>query len=1334
MSAAIAALAWAGLDTLTAAWRERHLPFDIAVSESQIILGRDGQAGSQRPLRSSVAELRVGAARVWIPAPLKLGDGKAGDAPVFLLGDAKCVLPTIRLFSEGKEPSYLTYSDWVRAALEDWKLPCLKHATSKENDKAACSTVKKSARRRAQTARASAPECPEARVDNTAEATTASVLDRIAEKRGKLDEATTAAIIAEVLRFSLLGFKSRHVYRLFIRTLGLRFPRMKPWLRKVAGVTSLAQIVAQRMVLTGRLEDGLPRTSRRAAHRIRPDSSDDWGIDPVHTSEDKEKIRFVGYLGDGVTIMKRRLDAPEGRHLHLSPSTVQIPFARFDAPRRLLLAAKMQAQAIPVIETGERPVVRLDHSSPYPPGVNLRVAYMAWQGLNHEDAWVLSHSAAKRLACQDTMIQSIDITSVESPPSIKVRKDETVRRGEILLHRRVSPSLLAPEMDDLIELCHSQDLFGEIELPRDETVKAATGGVVCKIEIWDLATGEGIPEGVRVPADTASRFRYVVRFHIRQDLSLKVGDKLANRHGHKGIVGAIVPDQAMPRWRGKPLDALIDPVSVLNRSSWGQIYETLGGCIFAGSAVPEVQFDHAWDREKLLDATRACGCDEIGRSEIEPPEENDSWMDSTVRAIAGVQWVMRLPKHAGNIISADHPKGSHSPRVRQRRMRLGEQGTWASWAHGLGLHSGSDVRLSAGAQNLACILAAAGIEMTLNSEKKVLQLLLADLSTAPSHFSRGAVPRLSLSAERDEVIQRIARGEADRLTCLTFGRPITDVYFPQWIGGKRDKVACVMIPPARVRPPQTGLDGREQHHELTQRLLEVAKRAIDWKKKKPFRSLAKPDKPEEGSEIVRARLLQKLRRAIRDLATAAYGQALGTSHDGYKDACIGRELLCPRVEQSGRAVASPAGWVKGGMELDLDEVGLPVAVACAVLGKGEIRNDDDLLKAFDNNRPWVWIKRDPVLHRWGLLRVKVHVVLGNTIQLPASLLRPLGADFDGDTVMVFGALPGKEVSPVGLPSKMAWDGVLKNTVFYPSKQYVYGIHLLQRQEEALRRLNQDLQQQNAPAWPKERKAKTALEEWAGAAARSPDVSGSWWATVERHALTTLAADPGMGLGLCDQGVLSDLEAVSCGAAKEEVFAKLGPGSELFDAYRGESLAVYARNVGPDEGQATAPDMIHTVMVSAAAATGHFGNVPRRFIYSAKKLDDSFVRDVHALSERANQQVLSVKASKGGLNYNDFEKYVLKPLSQGNQLNFDAMPESIRNFLDTKLREACDRIRVNVYSPVPGWLKWLQKPSDLGTILVQENGCIELPLDDPRVKAFLSDGPGFEDAAPAARKG
>jgi hypothetical protein len=241
--------------------------------------------------------------------------------------------------------------------------------------------------------------------------------------------------------------------------------------------------------------------------------------------------------------------------------------------------------------------------------------------------------------------------------------------------------------------------------------------------------------------------------------------------------------------------------------------------------------------------------------------------------------------------------------------------------------------------------------------------------------------------------------------------------------------------------------------------------------------------------------------------------------------------------------------------------------------------------------------------------------------------------------------------------------------------------------------------------------------WAALAARSGAPSGAWWEAVERHALLALADDPGMGLGLGSPADLAGLPAVACGAAKQEVFDGYGPGSELFHAYRGESLSVYEGR--PGQGGAAAQDTIETVMVAAARATGRFGNVPRRFLYAARRVDAGFVRAVQALSEQAMQRVLSVKAGAAPLDFRTFEKHVLRPLRQGKAPDHEGMPPALDELLGTEtMRRVCDRIRENMDAAAPLWVQWLARPSNLGGLLEQAGGQLEVPLEDPRVRPFL----------------
>src|SRR5205807_602275 len=74
----------------------------------------------------------------------------------------------------------------------------------------------------------------------------------------------------------------------------------------------------------------------------------DWGVDPVHTSDDKD-VRLEGHLGAGVGVKERRLVVQPSIKLPLSVSSERLPFAGYNDPRRLLMAAKAQCQAVPLV-------------------------------------------------------------------------------------------------------------------------------------------------------------------------------------------------------------------------------------------------------------------------------------------------------------------------------------------------------------------------------------------------------------------------------------------------------------------------------------------------------------------------------------------------------------------------------------------------------------------------------------------------------------------------------------------------------------------------------------------------------------------------------------------------------------------------------------------------------------------------------------------------------------------------------------------------------------------------------------------------------------------------
>lgn len=236
-------------------------------------------------------------------------------------------------------------------------------------------------------------------------------------------------------------------------------------------------------------------------------------------------------------------------------------------------------------------------------------------------------------------------------------------------------------------------------------------------------------------------YRKVIRYRFCRKIPLRVGDKLTNRHGHKSVVGLILPDNAMPSWQDEPLEALIDPISVLNRSNWGQMYELLAGAVA-----------HARKEDRSMQASKFTpdkwkeefgkafpDADRTGRSPVAFPQIG--WLkwrpeDAQKCAMAGVQFVMRMPQHAADIISTSI--GSRKPfQAKKRKVKLSLQSIFALWAHGFG-HDRTMRGFTEGACELERVLRLAGIKMVLvDSDRKPT----SDLTAGYLRLQRYALDR-----------------------------------------------------------------------------------------------------------------------------------------------------------------------------------------------------------------------------------------------------------------------------------------------------------------------------------------------------------------------------------------------------------------------------------------------------------------------------------------------------------------------------------------------------------------------------------------------------------------
>ncbi|WP_300406185.1 DNA-directed RNA polymerase subunit beta [Nocardioides sp.] len=218
-------------------------------------------------------------------------------------------------------------------------------------------------------------------------------------------------------------------------------------------------------------------------------------------------------------------------------------------------------------------------------GTNLLVAFMPWQGHNYEDAIILSqrlvqedvltsiHIEEHEVDARDTKLGPEEIT--RDIPNVSeemladldergiIRIGAEVTTGDILVGK-VTPkgeTELTPEERLL------RAIFGEkAREVRDTSMKVPHGesGTVIGVRVFDREDGDELPPGVN----------QLVRVYVAQKRKISVGDKLAGRHGNKGVIAKILPVEDMPFMEdGTPVDVVLNPLGVPRRMNIGQILE-----------------------------------------------------------------------------------------------------------------------------------------------------------------------------------------------------------------------------------------------------------------------------------------------------------------------------------------------------------------------------------------------------------------------------------------------------------------------------------------------------------------------------------------------------------------------------------------------------------------------------------------------------------------------------------------------------------------------------------------------------------------------------------------
>nr|YP_010951748.1 DNA-directed RNA polymerase subunit beta [Laurencia elata]WMP12687.1 DNA-directed RNA polymerase subunit beta [Laurencia elata] len=222
-------------------------------------------------------------------------------------------------------------------------------------------------------------------------------------------------------------------------------------------------------------------------------------------------------------------------------------------------------------------------------GQNILVAYMPWEGYNYEDAFLISeklvyddlytsiHIERYEVECRQTKLGNEEIT--RNIPNISdaslslldkngvITVGSWVDSGDILVGK-ITPK---GESDQLPEGKLLRAIFGEKARDVKDTslrLPNAAKGRVVNVKIFKRQNGDDLPPGTNS----------IIRIYVAQKRKIQVGDKMAGRHGNKGIISKILPVQDMPFLPdGTSIDIILNPLGVPSRMNVGQLFECLLG-------------------------------------------------------------------------------------------------------------------------------------------------------------------------------------------------------------------------------------------------------------------------------------------------------------------------------------------------------------------------------------------------------------------------------------------------------------------------------------------------------------------------------------------------------------------------------------------------------------------------------------------------------------------------------------------------------------------------------------------------------------------------------------
>ena len=332
-------------------------------------------------------------------------------------------------------------------------------------------------------------------------------------------------------------------------------------------------------------------------------------------------------------------------------------------------------------------------------GKNLLIGFMTWEGYNYEDAIVLNerlimddvltslHIEEYELEARDTKLGDEEITrdipNVGEDALKDLDEDGIVRIGaevtssDILVGKVTPKGETEPTPEDNI----LNELFGDkAREVRDTSLRVPHGetGIVVDVKIFSKENKDELPPGVNK----------LVRCYVATKRKISVGDKMAGRHGNKGVISRILPEEDMPFLEnGQPLQVMLNPLGVPSRMNVGQVLEVHLGLAAKskGWYIATPVFDGATEKD-IIELLRECGYDESGKLTLRDGRTGETF-DNPITV--GYMYMLKLHHLVDDKIHA-RSTGPYSLITQQPLggkaqfggQRFGEMEVWALEAYG----------------------------------------------------------------------------------------------------------------------------------------------------------------------------------------------------------------------------------------------------------------------------------------------------------------------------------------------------------------------------------------------------------------------------------------------------------------------------------------------------------------------------------------------------------------------------------------------------------------------------------------------------------------------------